>query len=87
MSCHGERREPRSRKQGVALADLPPHRTLSLPNGRVEKYRPLKLDDVVGNRATIERLKVIEHEGNCPHLMISVSSYRMSESCTGCRIC
>ncbi|UZJ51799.1 hypothetical protein CBS101457_001119 [Exobasidium rhododendri] len=37
----------------------------------VEKYRPTKLDDVVGNRATIERLKVIQEDGNCPHLLIS----------------
>jgi hypothetical protein len=59
------------------IADL--HFSLHpFPNGRVEKYRPLKLDDVVGNRATIERLKVIEHEGNCPHLMISVSTTLLS---------
>ncbi|PWN89887.1 putative RFC4-DNA replication factor C, 37 kDa subunit [Acaromyces ingoldii] len=37
----------------------------------VEKYRPLKLDDVVGNAATIDRLKVIQEDGNCPHLLIS----------------
>ncbi|KZV94148.1 P-loop containing nucleoside triphosphate hydrolase protein [Exidia glandulosa HHB12029] len=37
----------------------------------VEKYRPLKLDDVVGNIDTIERLKVIAREGNCPHIIIS----------------
>ena len=38
----------------------------------VEKYRPRVLDDVVGNRETIERLKVIGKDGNCPHLIISV---------------
>ncbi|EJD52101.1 replication factor C subunit 4 [Auricularia subglabra TFB-10046 SS5] len=37
----------------------------------VEKYRPLKLDDVVGNKDTIDRLKVIAREGNCPHIIIS----------------
>ncbi|CAO1633919.1 unnamed protein product [Parajaminaea phylloscopi] len=37
----------------------------------VEKYRPIKLDDVVGNKATIDRLKVIQEDGNCPHLLIS----------------
>ncbi|CAO1633861.1 unnamed protein product [Sympodiomycopsis kandeliae] len=37
----------------------------------VEKYRPTKLDDVVGNKATIDRLKIIEQDGNCPHLLIS----------------
>ncbi|KAE9400559.1 P-loop containing nucleoside triphosphate hydrolase protein [Gymnopus androsaceus JB14] len=37
----------------------------------VEKYRPNNLDDVVGNIDTIERLKVIAREGNCPHIIIS----------------
>ncbi|KAJ3882749.1 P-loop containing nucleoside triphosphate hydrolase protein [Lentinula edodes] len=37
----------------------------------VEKYRPQVLDDVVGNSETIERLKVIAREGNCPHIIIS----------------
>ncbi|KAF7784050.1 hypothetical protein Agabi119p4_215 [Agaricus bisporus var. burnettii] len=37
----------------------------------VEKYRPKVLDDVVGNSDTIERLKVIARDGNCPHLIIS----------------
>lgn len=39
---------------------------------RVEKYRPQVLDDVVGNEDTIDRLKVIAREGNCPHIIISV---------------
>ncbi|CDU23366.1 probable RFC4-DNA replication factor C, 37 kDa subunit [Sporisorium scitamineum] len=37
----------------------------------VEKYRPMRLDDVVGNKDTIDRLKVIQNDGNCPHLLIS----------------
>ncbi|KAF7303265.1 hypothetical protein MKEN_01290600 [Mycena kentingensis (nom. inval.)] len=37
----------------------------------VEKYRPVTLDDVVGNNDTIERLKVIARDGNCPHIIIS----------------
>lgn len=40
---------------------------------RVEKYRPHVLDDIVGNQETIERLKVIARDGNCPHIIISVS--------------
>lgn len=40
---------------------------------RVEKYRPLILDDIVGNTETIERLKVIANDGNMPHIIISVS--------------
>jgi hypothetical protein len=42
------------------------------PRSRVEKYRPKTLDDVVGNEDTIDRLKVIAREGNCPHIIISV---------------
>ncbi|KIP10111.1 hypothetical protein PHLGIDRAFT_125772 [Phlebiopsis gigantea 11061_1 CR5-6] len=37
----------------------------------VEKYRPKILDDIVGNGETIERLKVIAKDGNCPHIIIS----------------
>jgi replication factor C subunit 2/4 len=40
---------------------------------RVEKYRPILLDDVVGNSETVERLKVIAQDGNVPHIIISVS--------------
>jgi replication factor C subunit 2/4 len=38
---------------------------------RVEKYRPVFLDDVVGNTETIERLKIIAKDGNMPHVIIS----------------
>ncbi|BGP31268.1 replication factor C subunit 4 [Rhodotorula toruloides] len=37
----------------------------------VEKHRPKTLDDIVGNIETIERLKVIARDGNCPHIIIS----------------
>ncbi|KAI1909382.1 replication factor C subunit 4 [Ophidiomyces ophidiicola] len=37
----------------------------------VEKYRPILLDDVVGNTETIERLKIIARDGNMPHVIIS----------------
>ena len=37
----------------------------------VEKYRPRRLDDVVGNEETIERLKLIAKDGNMPHMIIS----------------
>lgn len=42
---------------------------------RVEKYRPKILDDIVGNSETIERLKVIARDGNCPHIIISVRRF------------
>lgn len=38
---------------------------------RVEKYRPVFLDDIVGNTETIERLKIIARDGNMPHIIIS----------------
>lgn len=46
---------------------------------RVEKYRPQTLDDVVGNAETIERLKVIARDGNCPHIIISVDCCLLPE--------
>lgn len=44
---------------------------LTLSFHRVEKYRPVYLDDVVGNVETIERLKIIARDGNMPHMIIS----------------
>ena len=49
---------------------------ISLPNPpdwwwRVEKYRPVYLEDIVGNTETIERLKIIAKDGNMPHVIIS----------------
>ena len=38
---------------------------------RVEKYRPVYLDDIVGNTETIARLKIIAKDGNMPHVIIS----------------
>ena len=45
---------------------------LRAKHDRVEKYRPLLLDDIVGNQETVSRLKVIAQEGNMPHIIISV---------------
>lgn len=42
-----------------------------LVHRRVEKYRPVFLDDIVGNTETIERLKIIAKDGNMPHVIIS----------------
>jgi len=44
---------------------------VSLTSGRVEKYRPVFLDDIVGNSETVERLKIIARDGNMPHVIIS----------------
>jgi replication factor C subunit 2/4 len=61
MSYHGKRR--------CAAAVLEFHNLIA--SRRVEKYRPVFLDDVVGNTETIERLKIIAREGNMPHVIIS----------------
>ncbi|MQL82391.1 hypothetical protein Taro_014842, partial [Colocasia esculenta] len=37
----------------------------------VEKYRPTKVSDVVGNTDAVSRLQVIAHEGNMPNLILS----------------
>jgi replication factor C subunit 2/4 len=49
----------------VSLIELP------TDTHRVEKYRPVFLDDIVGNTETIERLKIIAKDGNMPHVIIS----------------
>lgn len=37
----------------------------------VEKYRPTRIDDIVGNKATATRLKTIAQEGNMPNIIIA----------------
>ena len=62
MSCHGP----------LPCPSCPAGQMLTCHYGnRVEKYRPVFLDDVVGNTETIERLKIIAREGNMPHVIIS----------------
>jgi replication factor C subunit 2/4 len=56
-----------SRALKASTANAPPGYELPW----VEKYRPVYLDDVVGNTETIERLKIIAKDGNMPHLIIS----------------
>ncbi|KAH0785877.1 P-loop containing nucleoside triphosphate hydrolase protein [Histomonas meleagridis] len=37
----------------------------------VEKFRPKVLNDVVGNRAAVERLRIIASQGNIPNLILT----------------
>jgi replication factor C subunit 2/4 len=38
----------------------------------VEKYRPTRVVDVVGNSDAVSRLQVIARDGNMPNLILSV---------------
>lgn len=44
---------------------------ISLELPWVEKYRPQKLQDIVGNQETVQRLSQIAQTGNMPHMIIS----------------
>jgi len=37
----------------------------------VEKYRPVEMEDIVGNEEAVMRLRVIAQEGNMPNLILS----------------
>ena len=36
----------------------------------IEKYRPQKLEDIVGNEETLVRLQAIAKDGNLPNLIL-----------------
>ena len=39
----------------------------------VEKYRPFRVKDIVGNEEAVSRLCVIAQDGNMPNLILAVS--------------
>lgn len=41
----------------------------------VEKYRPVVLDDVVGNEVAVDQLKSISQKGNLPNIIVVVSKH------------
>lgn len=43
----------------------------------IEKYRPTKFEEIVGNEDTIARLSVFATQGNAPNIIIAVRSIRI----------
>lgn len=43
---------------------------------QVEKYRPHKIKDIVGNTEAVLRLQVIAEEGNLPNMILAVSFHQ-----------
>lgn len=43
---------------------------------QVEKYRPTRIKDIVGNEQAVSRLQIIAEEGNMPNIILSVSGWR-----------
>ena len=39
---------------------------------QVEKYRPMYVREIVGNKEAVDRLQVISEEGNMPNIILSV---------------
>jgi hypothetical protein len=56
----------------AASSSAAPADTYDIP--WVEKYRPTRVADVVGNADAVARLQVIARDGNMPNLILSVSA-------------
>lgn len=66
---------------GLGFNNGPDSRNTLVLDFRVEKYRPTVLDDVVGNEATVTRLKYFAKQGNVPNLIIAVNLYNYYGLC------
>lgn len=48
------------------------HHQHALTNTQVEKYRPSRIRDIVGNEEAVSRLQIIAEEGNMPNIILAV---------------
>lgn len=49
--------------------------TFAIHSYRIEKYRPQRFDEIVGNEETVSRLGIFATNGNAPNIIITVSTH------------
>lgn len=54
---------------------------------KVEKYRPTRVRDIVGNVEAVSRLQIIAEEGNMPNIILAVSWFTWTGERFWCTFC